>query len=370
MPQQPQPAPAGSPSPPLFIPRHPRRHRHPVLRVIVWVAVCIYLAVLLSAWVYLRRYGDRRWLATVLIFGPRWAWASPMVVLVPAAVVLARRALVVLFAALLIVLWPIMGLNVPLSRLGNKTPQFSVRVLTCNVHGHALDIKAMLRLIDETEPDVVALQECSSKTPDLLFPSGWHKISDNNHLVIASRYPIAACPEDVRRHPWGLAQLLRIPSPVWIACYRIETPGRPIYFVNLHLFSPHNAFDAILRHRSEGPGQVEENARVRLQQSLMVRDYVDQLDGPCLLAGDFNTPPDSTIYRAAWRKFCNAFASAGWGFGYTYWHGKRAQVRIDHILGTSGWQCAKCWVGPYVGSLHRPLIADMQWAPGEGVVKP
>jgi vancomycin resistance protein VanJ len=34
-------------------------------------------------------------------------------------------------------------------------------------------------------------------------------------------------------------------------------------------------------------------------------------------------------------------------------------VRIDHILAGPGWYCARCWVGPDVGSPHRPVLADL-----------
>jgi endonuclease/exonuclease/phosphatase (EEP) superfamily protein YafD len=36
-------------------------------------------------------------------------------------------------------------------------------------------------------------------------------------------------------------------------------------------------------------------------------------------------------------------------------------VRIDHILAGPGWQAERCWVGPDVGSPHRPVIADLIW---------
>jgi endonuclease/exonuclease/phosphatase (EEP) superfamily protein YafD len=78
-----------------------------------------------------------------------------------------------------------------------------------------------------------------------------------------------------------------------------------------------------------------------------------------LLAGDFNTPSDSVIYREYWSPFHNAYSDAGFGWGYTYFS-RRAAVRIDHQLAGSGWRCRKCWVGADVGSPHRPVIADWE----------
>ena len=69
-------------------------------------------------------------------------------------------------------------------------------------------------------------------------------------------------------------------------------------------------------------------------------------------------PVESRIYRANWSSLRNAFSEAGQGWGttkQTSWFG----TRIDHILYSSAWRCRKAWVGPAMGSDHRPLIADL-----------
>jgi endonuclease/exonuclease/phosphatase (EEP) superfamily protein YafD len=38
---------------------------------------------------------------------------------------------------------------------------------------------------------------------------------------------------------------------------------------------------------------------------------------------------------------------------------RKTGVRIDHILAGHGWRCRRCWVGPNIGSAHRPVIADL-----------
>ena len=83
--------------------------------------------------------------------------------------------------------------------------------------------------------------------------------------------------------------------------------------------------------------------------------------GSTLLTGDFNTPVGSGIFRKSWSPaFADAFTTAGWGFGYTYYV-RRTCTRIDHVLFGREWTCRNCWVGPAVGSPHRPLIADLEW---------
>jgi endonuclease/exonuclease/phosphatase (EEP) superfamily protein YafD len=80
-----------------------------------------------------------------------------------------------------------------------------------------------------------------------------------------------------------------------------------------------------------------------------------------LLAGDFNTPPESALFSQLWGGYTDAFSTAGWGWGYTF-RSWKTTVRIDHILAGPGWSCERCWVGPYVGSPHRPVLADLTYS--------
>ena len=47
--------------------------------------VWLYVVALLAVWLLLRFGGDRWWLATVMLFGPRWVYGLPLLLLVPAA---------------------------------------------------------------------------------------------------------------------------------------------------------------------------------------------------------------------------------------------------------------------------------------------
>src|SRR5437879_1901537 len=106
---------------------------------------------------------------TLALFGPRWVWALPLMVLVPMTTVLSRRHLWVLLNASIVIVGPIMGFCVPWGRvLANDTGVETVRVLTCNAAGvRGGDLMA---LIEEVRPDLVVLQE-SGRMPD--HPDFW-----------------------------------------------------------------------------------------------------------------------------------------------------------------------------------------------------
>ena len=77
-----------------------------------------------------------------------------------------------------------------------------------------------------------------------------------------------------------------------------------------------------------------------------------------ILAGDFNMPVESRIYREFWGDFRDAFSAAGNGWGetkLTSWYG----TRIDHVLYSPPWVCRRVSVGPPMGSDHCPLVADL-----------
>jgi vancomycin resistance protein VanJ len=324
------------------------------------VAVCVwlYLAAVLAVWLLLRLAGDRWWFATVILFGPRWLCALPLAVLAPAAVLFQRRLLWVLATAAIVVFVPVMGLCIPWARLAAGDGP-SLRVLTCNVKGQCNNA-ALDDLIEQTAPDIVALQGCWGDV-HIRWPTGWH-VRQEAGFVVASRFPVVL-PGSV--HSWQLAG--NWPHVDMFHC-AVRADGREIEFCSVHLRSPHDGLDAVrdrktLLRPSDGPildAEIEERRLESEDARRFVRDF-----GPAsILAGDFNMPVDSSIYRRYWSDYRDAFSDAGLGFGYTEWPRLRVRllgVRIDHVLTGKGWRCRRCWVGPDVGSDHLPLLADITW---------
>jgi endonuclease/exonuclease/phosphatase family metal-dependent hydrolase len=202
-------------------------------------------------------------------------------------------------------------------------------------------------------PDVVALQGWSSQydlralLPDL----GWH-LSVRGELGLASRYPIRDV--SVLGSEWmkGGGQVGR---------YTLETPDGPVVLFNVHLTSPHAGLQAVRDDPLGATSELTKSITLRQEASRTACGWVAEAPGPVLLAGDFNMPPESAVYRRDWSRYTDAFGTAGFGTGYTWfcpYHG----LRIDHIMAGSGWRCLGCWVGPNVGSDHRPLIAE--WVRG------
>jgi vancomycin resistance protein VanJ len=309
----------------------------------------LYLGITVAVWLFLHFAGDRWWIATLLLFGPLWTFALPLIVLPPLALFVRRRSLPILFLGGLIVLFPIMDFCMPWRTIGStSSPGASLRVLTCNTHYRMLNPKGLADLINETHPDLIALQEWPTHNTKPVFgDETWYMIKDDE-FCLASKFPIRK-----------VAQIS--PEPGWLAavCYEVQTTSGPIHFFNTHLASPHPAFQSALNREPHGSVEVHRNSQRRLEGTQALQRYAASLSGPVLLAGDFNLPVHSTVFRENLFHYTDAFTTAGFGFGWTY-HARWTDTRIDHILSDGNWNCVKCWVGPDVGSPHRPVIADLQ----------
>jgi vancomycin resistance protein VanJ len=312
-----------------------------------------YAGVVLTFLLILRLFGDRWWPATLLLFGPRWVLAMPLVILVPAALAIRRKSLWPLAFGLGIVIGPLMGFCVPWRPLIAQVPSgLRIRVLTCNVHYNQLDAAGLSLLITQTDPDIVALQGWMEKHKPIVFRENNLYLRRDGELCLGARYPIRnahLATDPVFKNGRGS-----------LALYDLESPYGKILFFNLHLGSPREGLKAVVDQSSSAAAIMQANSDLRRNQAEIVRSWTRELDGRILVAGDFNTPPDSVIYDDFWSSFHNAFGEAGFGWGYSF-SSRRSAVRIDHQLAGPGWQCRKCWVGPYVGSPHYPVIADWEW---------
>jgi endonuclease/exonuclease/phosphatase (EEP) superfamily protein YafD len=321
-----------------------------------WVAAATWLycvaILLLYIWMWLE--GDRSWLATIFLFGPRWLCALPLLVLVPLAAIWRRRMLWLLLSSALMIVVPIMGFEAHFSE--PSTPM-SLRLLTCNIDQGAFHVDALARLIERTQPDVVALQEVRQTPPELMWPQDWHVLM-RDEQVIASRYPIVE---------QGSIPRATVPGKTVAIRYLIQLPGREVQFFNLHLLTPRPGLEAVLDSKRgldlSAIPKLDAILRVRNDESWETSTWVAGFKGPKIVVGDFNMPADSGIYRDTWSFLQNAFSSTGFGFGFTKitrQHGWNYGTRIDHILYSPPWQCLRAWVGPDIGSDHLPLLADFE----------
>src|SRR5262249_36935140 len=214
------------------------------------------------------------------------------------------RALGVLAVALLVAGGPVMGLAVPWRTwLPGPPARPRLRVLTCNVHGHLLTPEELAMLLANTDPDVIVLQSWSSRDEASVFRYGeWH-LARAGELCVASHYPVqAAEPATDPAFRTGNGAAAR---------FDLDTPVGTLHLFNVHLASPRRGLEAVIENGWAGAAEIEGDTELRRRQSEQVRRWAEEADSPLLLAGDFNTPPDSVVFRQCWSGYPDAFAEAG-----------------------------------------------------------
>ncbi len=339
----------------LFL-QEKRAKRRRMMSRLTWA----YVVLLLVYWTVLMWWGDSWWPGTLLLYGPRWPMALPLLILAPLSWEWGRKALIPCLIAMLILLFPVTGINVPIAALTQTVPaeNAKLRIVSFNANMGKIKMPVWDAFLKQIEPDIVVCQEwpVGSVRPDE-WKTGWHIQEHLGNLLVASRWPIART-ELLRENE------LQIRGHAgW---YDLNTPLGGLSLADVHLPTPRGEgeLEEALRGKWHKFSSLDLLSERRLHASRYVREWLGKFPGPALIVGDFNLPVDSSIYGQVWNNYHDAFSQAGWGWGYTKWTNWYG-IRIDHILYEKAWACTKCWVGPNIGSDHLPLVADLVFTGGQ-----
>lgn len=297
--------------------------------------------------------GDTWWMqpVTLLTF---W-WSLPAVALCLVAGARGRRRAAVLLAVPAAVwVWSYGMLFVP---RGFAATAPDLRVATFNTYVGAPSIGAVLRLVDEVEPDVLLLQE--------VFPAREGELG----AALAERYPHVVAVQSpgvggivtLSRHPILEQRPVSLSEPGVrdTVVVVLDVDGRRVQVVPVHLTSPCPSCGASLTERLELEGN-----RRPLELASVLRALEPGV--PVVIGGDLNSTDRSEPYRLLTRVgFQDPHRVAGSGPGFT-WPNDTLPfpvLRVDWIL-TRGLVAVDAWVGDGGESDHRPVIADLAFPPG------
>jgi endonuclease/exonuclease/phosphatase family metal-dependent hydrolase len=303
-----------------------------------------------------------------LVYLPKSPLLAPTGLLILLSLILRPKISPISLASLAIVLGPIMGFIVPSSRWSEPVLNAAseLRLVSCNIQAFEPNFPEVIGELALHQPDVVVFQEVRGGDHPLLNQSfkGWH-VARDEYLWVGSKYPVRLIAPLESRTFSRVAGLL----------VEIDLPSGPVRLANIHFMtarralrelSPAGMFDG--RDRPI----IESHQRLREEEMLGVRDDLETRRGglPLIVAGDFNSPADSSLFQRHWGDFQNTFNIAGFGFGYTspcgphaHWFDDTPWVRIDHILCSHEWQVAHCAVGKGNGSDHRLIAATLRMRP-------
>jgi endonuclease/exonuclease/phosphatase (EEP) superfamily protein YafD len=344
-----------------------------MVRRLVAVCAIAYVLALFGVVAALRLIGERWWLTTAALYLPRLGWALPLPFLT-LALLLTRTwwLLLTQLVALLVVLFPLMGLHLSSPRAA--TPgAFHFRILTLNIGDGQDGIDSVVARVRDANPDVIVLVEVAHGNA-LPLQAGLPGFTFQHldQFVIASRFPI----EDPFVPP-EIEVDGRLHTRHYVRC-RLLTPSGPIRLYATHPLSPHRALDRVrgegLRNeilsgrafQDHAQESVAENTRQRVAHVRTLAEDAASSPDPVLIAGDTNLPGLSWALGHWLGGYQDAFAEVGRGFGYTYPAHKWAWMRIDRILGGPQLRFLSArTVAPRVHK-HLGLVAEVELpSPGQ-----
>jgi endonuclease/exonuclease/phosphatase (EEP) superfamily protein YafD len=340
------------------------------LRKLVAFVAWAYPASLLFIIATLRLAAPELWQAELALYLPRIVFAAPLPVLTIVLLVLRMwRTLVSQIVAAALVLFPLMGLELPPLWL-SPNPQLSpFRVLSYNANFALNGQDAVIREIAAIDPDIALAQQLFfADEMTKVFRERYMDVRADGEFFIASRFPVRSA-----QFPEQLSYQGRRRSPRFIR-YELETSFGPLVIYNVHPASPRAQIAAA---RSGGFRQalqsgalfslaprpdIDADSGLRALQVLTMTRMADRETLPVIIAGDTNLPAlSSSLARFA--KYQDGFERAGSGFGYTF-PSNRPWMRIDRIFATGQFQFSSFGVGCGLISDHLCVYAELQYEPG------
>lgn len=320
------------------------------MRFVAASLVGLYLVVLVVAYLVVQFIGDSAWWTLPLVFGPRWVISVPLLFTLPWAVLSIRRRAMAAVGTVAVNLL-LLGVEIPWTATNAVQSSTRLRIVSCNVQGGHADLTALSEFARKGSADVILLQENSAEAVQaVVWPGDWHRLGIHG-IAVLSRFPIRAVEQTLPEGDGGAPLAMHV---------TLATPAGDLQISSVHLSTPRDALEAMLDHKWGGADSARENIARRDRESKLLSGAIAQSTLPVIVAGDFNLPVDSRIYRDHWGgRFGNAFSDAGWGLGYTKYT-RRFGIRIDHVLSSSHWRTVECRVGPDIGSDHRPVFAELE----------
>jgi len=203
---------------------------------------------------------------------------------------------------------------------GAAPPTLSLRLLTINARGGAADPAAILRILQSHNVDVLAVQELTPKMVSRLAAAGLEQLLPFSHLDPRPRSPGTGL-----WARWPLTPLPPVPGLTAAAPRARIDPlgGRPVTLTAVHSHAP-----------------MRGHADTWQRELALIRQTLAAVDGPQVVAGDFNASRDHRPFRdllaAGFRDCADSSPRRSWP-GFTWPAAGRIGrmlpvMRLDHVL--------------------------------------
>ncbi|WP_027835482.1 endonuclease/exonuclease/phosphatase family protein [Maritalea myrionectae] len=220
------------------------------------------------------------------------------------------------------------------------------RLMTFNIYAKNDDLNALALSVLEVDPDIVVFQEFWR----------WHRAGLEERL--RENYPFALHCQGGRRSFVALyAKMPFAPQPGNNCVDSLAADQRTsIISVNFPATEQHDSFSIVTTHL-DWPIPTD---RQHGQMNALI-DAIQQVDGPLLVAGDFNSTPYSyalknLVKRAGLKRIAKGIPT--WPAPPTYPFKMPAWLQLDQIMSRGEIIATPAKKGPSGGSDHYPLYTD------------
>jgi endonuclease/exonuclease/phosphatase (EEP) superfamily protein YafD len=340
-------------------------------RLVRFLAIA-YPVTLLALILAFRFVGERFWATTIGLYLPRIGFALPLpVVALLVLWRLPRRWLLSQLVALLLVLFPVMGLRLP-GAPSATAGAYHLRLLTFNTAQGQFGTDKIIAELQASNADVIQLQETTRDMQAELrrgLPGYFYQ--ESGQFWLASRFPL----EELDQPPF-IPHAGKMRSPRFVS-YVVKTPVGRVRIYNVHIISPRDALDEVhgegLKReiasgrlfRGTAAGAVDDNTGLRVAQLQAISEGAHRSADPVLIAGDTNLPTLSWALGHYLGDFQDGFSEAGSGFGYSFPAGRRTWMRIDRVLADDHFRFLSFKVLRSRASDHYAVVADLEMPPAK-----
>lgn len=226
--------------------------------------------------------------------------------------------------------------SVPTARA--TTGEQTFRLVSFNVWFRNPDMQRVAQYIESSQADAVVLLELTPPQAEMLLPllpsyPHYHIDPSRMGAAVLTKWPLLSS----RQVPLSQGGAIAVGLT-------LNWRGTPVTVLGAHLNWP------------LGP----RNSAFRNQELDTLVAASKTLHGPLLVAGDFNLTPWSKYFNDALERSGLHDAALGFGLARS-WPAQFAPagIRIDHCLLSRHWQAQATSVGPWLGSDHLPVVADV-----------
>jgi endonuclease/exonuclease/phosphatase (EEP) superfamily protein YafD len=218
------------------------------------------------------------------------------------------------------------------------TREETFRLVSLNVWFRNPDLTDAARYIEQSQADAVVLLELTPLQAEKLLPllpsyPHYHIEHSRMGAAVFTRWPVLSAESLPLAEEGAVAARLTL-----------DWRGTPVTVLGVHLNWP------------LGP----RNSRFRNEELAGVVKFSKSRREPLLVAGDFNLTPWSQYFSDALEESGLQDAARGFGLARS-WPAQFAPVglRIDHCLVSPHWRTVATTIGPFLGSDHLPVVADV-----------